>query len=223
MQHRIQNTRMESSLPEELALKIYAEYFPAPPDNSSDCYFRISINQQVDGKIWIYMVTFVTLENRVIPTFSRTYPRALEHTLSNIGLSIDTTLLNDSDIEFRPSSTNCHGTAGLIGPLTEKQNRCNCCHERRFSSYSTTSKSRVSLLQQRPNGDTYGDTNLDYVYGLIQRALDQVRTRNQILVHAVLDSENMNRRTMWIRLQKPLFPLWKILSKTYNNKKNNVS
>ena len=205
---------VDSRLPDELALKIYAEYFPAPPDNSSDCYFNISINQQVNGNIWVYLVTFVTMEQKVIPIFNRRYPRALEHALSNIAVSIERTLLNDSDIAFRSSPVNCLRTAGLIGPLTKRQNRCNCCHTRRFSSLSMMSESPVSLSQRRNGG-----TNLDYVQGLLELALNRVRTRNRISVHAVIDSNRMSRRTMWIRLQKPLIPLWKILSKQYNNKK----
>lgn len=202
-------------LPDELALKIYAEYLPAPDRPSDDCYFNISINQQVDGKIWVYMVTFVALDGEVTPTSSRSYPRALEHALSNIAFSIETTLLHDSDIEFRSNNNCCLGTAGMIGPLTKRQDRCRGCNERRFTSLSIVSKYKEPLQESRKNSK---ESNIDYLQGLIQRSLDKVQTRNRILVHLVLDGNEINRRVLWIRLRKPVFPLWKILSKHYNDK-----
>ena len=71
-------------LPEELAIKIYAEYAPAPdPDR---VFFRITIMQQVDMNIWVYMVT---MDGAVIPTHSRTYPRELERALRNCAKSLE--------------------------------------------------------------------------------------------------------------------------------------
>jgi|SaaInlStandDraft_5_1057022.scaffolds.fasta_scaffold289968_1 hypothetical protein len=109
-------------LPPKLALKISAEYFSAPDSEQDRVFFRITINQTVNKKVCIYRVTFVTMNNTVIATSTRNYPRELEHSLLHCAQSLKTTLLT-SEIEFQTSPTNCW-TAGLIGPLTKKQDLC---------------------------------------------------------------------------------------------------
>jgi len=189
-------------LPEDLAIKIYTEYAPAPdPDR---VFFRITIMQQVDMNIWVYMVTFVTMDGAVIPTHSRTYPRELERALRNCAKSLETTLLN-SDIPFHTKSTNCClMTAGLIGPLTKRQNRRNCCNLRKFQSFSITTKFPVPLQPNR-----------NYLQRLVRQAMENVKTRNRISVHKTVFKGN--QVVLWIALQKPPFPISSVLSKRYNN------
>ena len=184
---------------------MYAEYSPAPdPDR---VFFRITIMQQVDMRVWVYMVTFVTINNKVIPTKTRKYPRELEHALRNYAKSLETTLLN-SDMQFQTNSVNCW-TAGLIGPLTRKQNRCNCCHERKFHSYSITSKFQMLLHDRRPDNTT----NINYLQHLVKQAMEKVKSRNRISVYRQISKPH--QVTLWMSLQKPVFPISRVLCKAY--------
>ena len=196
---------VEELFPEELAIKIYAEYAPAPdPDR---VFFRITIQQQVDMRVWVYMVTFVTINNKVIPTKTRKYPRELEHALMNYAKSLETTLLN-SDIQFNTNAVNCW-TAGLIGPLTRKQNRCNCCHERKFHSYSITTKFQMLLHDRRPDNTT----NINYLQHLVKQAMEKVKSRNRISVYKQISEPH--QVTLWMSLQKPMIPISRVLCKAY--------
>lgn len=206
--------QVRKRLPEDIALKISTEYFPAPDSEQDRVFFRITINQTTE-LIWIYLVTFVTIDNKVIHTSTRTYPPELERSLLHIGRSLETTLLN-SEIEFQKSSVNCW-TAGLIGPLTKKQDRCNGCTYRKFTSFSISSKTPLSLQDRRRDNTT----NVDYIQDLIRQSLERVNTRNRISVYSVHDLRTRTRlckRTMWISLRKPVFPLSRVLSKSYNHK-----
>lgn len=204
------NNLVENLPCDDVALKIYAEYSPAPDVEQDRVFFRISIIQTVEDLIWVYMVTFVTIDNKVISTSTRNYPRELERSLLNCARSLETTLLN-SDIEFRTSSVNCW-TAGLIGPLTRKQDRCRTCTDRTFATCTVMSKTPIPFEGRRSNNTT----NVDYVENLIRQSLQKVNTRNRISVYSVQNREG--RRNMWISLRKPTFVLGKILSKSYNHK-----
>ena len=207
MENKKNKMNVEELFPEELAIKMYAEYSPAPdPDR---VFFRITIMQQVDMRVWVYMVTFVTMDGAVIPTHSRTYPRELERALRNCAKSLETTLLN-SDIPFHTKSTNCClMTAGLIGPLTRKQNRCNCCHERKFHSYSITSKFQMLLHDRRPDNTT----NINYLQHLVKQAMEKVKSRNRISVYKQISEPH--QVTLWMSLQKPMIPISRVLCKAY--------
>lgn len=195
-------------LPEDLAIKIYAEYAPAPdPDG---VFLRVFIMQQVDMKIWISMVTYVAMDGTVTPIFSRTYPRELENALKNCAKSLEKTLLK-SDIQFRINNLVkcCIISAGLIGPLTKRQHRCNWCHLRKFHSFSIKTKFQVPLHGRRPDNTT----NFDYLQHLVQHAMGQVKSKNRISVFKTDLKES--EAVLWILLQKPRFPISKVLCKSY--------
>ena len=202
--------QVKNRLPDELALKISTEYSPAPDSEQDRVFFCITIIQQVDNKAWIYMRTFVTINNTVIPTSTRKYPRELEHALMNYAESLQTTLLN-SEIQFEPSPLNCWN-AGLIGPLTRKQDRCKECSDRKFTSFSITTKNPLPFQERRPDNTT----NINYVQGLIRQSIARLNTRNRISVYSVHKHNKFNKLTMWMSLRKPVFPLSRVLSKSYS-------
>lgn len=225
-----QKLDIEQKLPPDIALKIAAEYSPAPYVDRDCIFFNISINQQVDGRFNIRMCTYVDMNGRVDVVSRRRTPRELEFAFANIARSLHTTV-NTSNIEFLPSIHDREiDTAGLIGPLTRIQSTMNSCRGRRLEAWSTTSKRRVYLLERRNN-----QRNIDYIQDLIQDAFKKVKTKNQIFIHSVHDrkwNENklkwertsysrsgLCKRIMWIDFCKPRLPISKILSKSYNCKK----
>ena len=212
----------------DIALKIAAEYLPAPyVDQDGGIFFNITTRQLADGRINIYMCTYLDRNGAVLVESQRKYPRELEFALGNIARSLRTTV-NSSIIEFLPSIHD-HETdsAGLIGPLTRMQSKMSSCRIRCLTSWGTTSKNRICLLERRNN-----KRNIDHIEGLIRKAIKQVKTKNQILIESVNDEKwnqlewertpysrsGLCKRIMWIQFRKPRLLISKILSKSYNCK-----
>lgn len=213
--------------PRDIALKIAAEYLPAPyVDHDGGIFFNITTSQLEDGRINIYMCTYLDRNGKVL--VERKYSRELEFALGNIARSLRTTV-NSSNIEFLPTIVYDHQTdsAGLIGPLTSMQFKMSSCRIRCLTSWGTTSKRRVCLLERTNN-----KRNIDYIEGLIRKAIKQVKTKNQILIESVIDKKwnqlewertpysrsGLCKRIMWIQFRKPRLLISKILSKSYNCK-----
>lgn len=197
------------ALPQWLGVKIM-EYAPAPdPKDEGGILCCFTIRERSDKSVSVKLGSYNN-------PYQRTYPRALERALLNIAHAFYTTFVN-SDIQWTDLTRHKCWTAGLIGPLTRKEQRCPGCACRRFHSLAIVSRGKVPLHETREGGTT----NQEYIHRLIQRSIGRLRTTNRIDIWAT-EWHGIGSTTVWVRVRKPLIPVWKVLTKHYYHKRKKI-